>query len=296
MQGTTSVKNTRTVLNTFREIQIILARSKSRSIMMMAGVFCFSFVLTQVLLVAGNSDTVLSAWFQQLPVEVYLTPTDSSNQAQMIKFISELGELQNVQIHRILTPEQAAAEFKAAFNLPDIESLLGENPFPTTVELTMPIGGNIEGMRANLESLKAMPQVSEVVADLQMMGEVGGRLRHAGYYLLAAAITSLLVMMMLVLGLVSSFVRNWKKEIDLQCLLGATSMRIARPLLLGFALLAALPLLASYILCLTEVEILNRFQLGIKMESIYWYSFPLLILFIVMLSLPGVIRGIRRAY
>ena len=283
-------------MNSFKEMLTITGRSKARSLVLMAGIFLFSIILLQILLIARNSDNVLSAWFSQLPVEVYLVEKATSEPELIQDFLDSLSVFPDLQLSRVLMPSQAADEFEDAFNISAIENLLGENPFPATVELNLSVGSNLADMRKSLNGIESMSMVDEVMADFEMMGDVGRRLRLSGYYLLIFATITLLAVVVLVLSLVGSFTRNWKNEIILLSQIGAPPMMTARPLLLSFLLLAIVPLVLSNLFCLAEIELLNRFGLGLSLEGIFWLNIPLLTLFILLMSLPGVLGGIRRVY
>jgi len=135
----------------------------------------------------------------------------------------------------LLQPAAAAEEFRQGFDL-DVVELLGENPFPPTVLLRVKPDVSLARLDAELATLAAVPGVTGVHVECELLGEVGGALRRAAR--VALAITSLLGLLTLALlvAAIRSLRRAWGGEAALLDLQGARPGQLALPVLLALLL------------------------------------------------------------
>ncbi len=214
----------------------LLARSRSRSLLLV-------LVWTLTLTLCGalgwtwrNSPRLREAWTSRVPAECYLEQADAPTLAAVRR---TLANSRTLDWAGLLDPAQAAAEFHSGFDL-DVVELLGENPFPTTVLLRVRPAAELAQLDRDLAALDALPGVSGVHVERELLGELGTGLRRAGRAALAVLALFILLTAALLAAALRSLQRAWAAEARLLAQQGVTPFTLCQPVLLALALPALL--------------------------------------------------------
>ncbi len=271
----------------------ILRRSRYRALLLACGLAVAGLILSHLLLIAANSEIILSTWFSRIPVDVYLSvPAGQEVPPRLLQLVDSLEELETLEV---LSPGEAAEEFERAFGH-DVTELLGENPFPHTIELAMRLGGRREVMERELDFLLQQPEVADAAYDPQLFGGIGRSLRRLGWSLLGAAVLALAGVVLIALRVLRSQVLCYKPELRLLALLGAEPWKLRLPICLAAFLEGAMPLLL--VDAVTGLERWLAFRMDLNLASwgppgLYPLAGGLLLAAIACFKS---IRAVRRVY
>ncbi|MFA7332231.1 MAG: hypothetical protein WC326_14270 [Candidatus Delongbacteria bacterium] len=248
----------------------LLARSRSRSLLLVL-VWTLTLTLCGALGWAWrNSPRLREAWTSRVPAECYLEQADAPTLDGVRR---TLAGSRTLEWAGLLDPAQAAAEFRSGFDL-DVVELLGENPFPTTVLLRVRPAAELAQLDRDLAALDALPGVSGVHVERELLGELGAGLRRAG----RAALVLLLLISALTAALLAAALRSlrraWRGEAVLLAFQGVRAGPLARPLLIALALPALAALLISWLLLAGLQRLPARLGLSGAVEAPLW---PLLL-------------------
>jgi cell division transport system permease protein len=228
-------------MNPLREGLRVLGRSRARSALLALLLLAAGVLVTLAVLVAANSRLTGSVWLQRLPVDVLLSETGEA--LDEAAWRARVARLPNLGWGRLLSREQAAAEFAQAFGRP-LEDLIGENPFPAVLELRLRPDAAPEDLALDLSTLASWPEVSEAAFDAELMLRLAARLRLVGRVLAGGAAVLLLAALLLVGRGLASQLSAWSPEMRLLAVCGASPGQLRAPLLVAAALLGVVPLLA----------------------------------------------------
>ncbi len=161
-------------------------------------------------------------------VSVYLE--DSVSAAQAVTLVQELGQREDVQQARYVSPEEGAEEFIAYSGLGDVLAALSENPLPGVIVLT-PQLLDAAGAQTLLSDLEGLPGVQSVQFDLAWVERLQQLLALAG----RAAAGLLLVLCLGVAFVTGNTIRlaieGRRAEIVVVKLVGGTDADVALPFL-----------------------------------------------------------------
>lgn len=248
-------------MNPLREGLLLLGRSRSRTLLLALLLAAAGFLLAQTVLVAVNSRLALGVWLRRMPVDVLLS--ESGEALDEAAWRGKIDELPTLDWGRRLSREQAAAEFADAFGRP-LEELLGENPFPAALELTLKPGTDPAGIAADLAVLESWPEVDEAAYDAELSARVAARLSLLGLWLGGASLIGLLAAGLLLRRGLSSQLAAWAPEMRLLALAGAPPARLRSPVLMAAALLGAVPMLAVLLVLVLEGWVAALFGLPFR--------------------------------
>jgi cell division protein FtsX len=283
----------RATLDMLGEVLRILRRSRTSAGLLMLGMGLFWVLLFELLLLTGSSRLLMSGAFRQVPADVYLTAQAGPEDRARLSFL--VDSLDQLEWSRLVSPEAAAVEFREAFDQ-DPVALLGENPFPWSIEVRLPLGGDLERMKAQLEWLGSHPAVEEVHTSGSLLERVALRVRLLATWLTGSLLAILGINALLLKLAWRSILRHWSREMRVMALLGASPSRIRAPLLLTAALQGLLPALAAWGLCLFQLAFLARFGLPLTSPVPLWSLLPLSALLLPLLEWISLAREVRRAY
>jgi cell division protein FtsX len=275
------------------EVLRILRKSRTSAGLLMLGMGLFWVLLFELLLLTGSSSLLMSGAFRQVPADLYLTADADEAARTRLKVV--IDSLDQLEFSRLVSPAEAAVEFRQAFDQ-DPVSLLGENPFPWSIEVRLPLGGDLARMNAQLEWLGKHPAVEEVHTSGNLLERVALRLQAVATWL-TASLGVLLAINALLLKLAwRSILRHWSREMRVMALLGASPARIRLPLLLTAALQGLLPALVAWGLCVFQVEFCARFGLHLLSPVPLWTLLPLSALLLPLLEWVSLVRRVSQAY
>jgi cell division transport system permease protein len=184
----------------------------------------FLYVLLQ------NARAVTADWNQAFQLSVYLTPKADGNRADALA--RQLRARADVAAVRVITAEQALAEFRAASGFGSALDALDSNPLPYTLVVTPSIAASTtQGTAVLKTSIGSLPGVDAVQLDTEWVQRL-----HALLELLrrVVALTGVLLGLSVVL-VVGNTIRldilNRRAEIEVMKLVGATDGFARRPFL-----------------------------------------------------------------
>lgn len=283
----------RALLDMLGEVLHILRRSRTSAGLLMLGMGLFWVLLFELLLLSGSSRLLMSGAFRQVPADLYLTATAGEGDRKRISAL--VDSLDQLEWSRLVSPEAAAVEFREAFGQ-DPVALLGENPFPWSIEVRLPLGGDLQRMQAQLDWLAADPAVEEVRTSGSLLDRVARRLRLVATWLSGSLLAILGINALLLKLAWRSILRHWSREMRVMALLGASPARIRAPLLVTAALQGLLPALAAWGLCRFQLAFLARFGLELTSPVPLWTLLPLSALLLPLLEWITLARQVRRSY
>ncbi len=250
----------------------ILARSKVRALLLLCASGLFWFVVCQLLLLWGSSGSLSSGVFRQVPADLYLFR--DTEPADLERLRATVDSLSEIEWGRLITPQDAAADFLRAFG-EDPEELLGENPFPMSVELRLRLGGDRPRMEEQLRFLAFQPAVEELQYSRGLLDKVSGRLRQGTFILLALLLLLLVGVLLLQRMAWASQLRAWRPEMETLARLGAPPAEIRRPLLLLAVIQGLVPALAALACSLALVGLAAGIGLPLRAPlSLWWILLP----------------------
>jgi cell division transport system permease protein len=181
-------------------------------------------------LVLDNLDRLASRWDGAAQISLFLK-IDVSDAAGG-ELARRLEREQGVAKVQFISREQALAEFRELSGFGDVLNRLERNPLPAVI-VVQPLeallgGGGIEALQARL---KALPEVEQVVLDLQWVQRLAA-LMALGQRLALALGLMLAVGVALVVGnTIRLAIESRRDEIVVMKLVGATNRFVRRPFL-----------------------------------------------------------------
>ncbi len=264
----------------------LLGQSGLRAILLM-------IVTTMLMLLARvtewawlNSSDLRRAWQENLIVELYLTVNAD------VEVIEErVGIGRAFAWEGLLNESTAAEEFEAGFGL-NIVELLGHNPFPRTVRLSLKPEGSRDTWEAELDALSHLPGVESVYADPLLLRAGGRGLRFAlgGSILILLLLLGLSLVVLRALG--RSIERRWRDTALLLDLQGCQPLLARVPPAIAICLPTVLAALVSLLIpgSLVSVLELPAYE-GLLPLSLLLGLAPLLLLLRLLLVDPHDDRG-----
>jgi cell division transport system permease protein len=223
----------------FEEALASLRRAGTSAVVSI-GTIAIAFVTLGLFLLASvNVQGMLDRWLEAAEMSVYLadTATDADRQ-QLQEFLrgrAEVGEVEYV------SKERALGRFRADFpELADVTTSLGQNPFPSALEVRLRPGSSADAAEALARDVSGRAGVADVRFDRQWLSRLIGVVRSArigaavvaGILMLGAAFTVGAVV------LLSIYAR--RDELEIMALVGAPFGYIRGPSIVEGVLLGGL--------------------------------------------------------
>ena len=236
----------------FEEAWASLRRS-GRSALVSVGTIAIAFLtLGGFLLVSVNVQDVLDRWLEAAEMSVYLHDTATNAERDALEqFLKEHSAVAAVEY---VPRERALERFRADFpELRDVTQSVGENPFPSAIEVRLRTAGGNESSADELaQELTGKPGVGDVRYDRGWLTRLMGMVRTAR---LAAGLVAAILMLgaaFTVAAVVRLSLYARRDELEIMQLVGAPFSYIRGPsvvegLLLG-GMGAAVGLLAIAVL------------------------------------------------
>lgn len=185
---------------------------------------------TSLHLLLKNMQT-LTADKREVPtITLFLKQSVSEQQAKdRAELLSELPEIDNV---RVVTREEALADFRKITGFAETLATLDENPLPHVLILTprLSLLGDQEMDAEGLtKKLKTYPEVDDVQIDVEWVQRLRGILRIAERIVLVVSILLGMTVLLVVGNTIRLDIENRKEEIRVTQLIGATNAYIRRP-------------------------------------------------------------------
>ncbi|SEA46482.1 MAG: permease-like cell division protein FtsX [Candidatus Thiothrix putei] len=185
---------------------------------------------TSLHLLLKNMQT-LTADKREVPtITLFLKQSVAEQQAKdRAELLSEMPEIDNV---RVVTREEALADFRKITGFAQTLETLDENPLPHVLILTprLSLLGDLEmDVEGLSKKLKAFPEVDDVQIDVEWVQRLRGILRIAERIVLVVSILLGLTVLLVVGNTIRLDIENRKEEIRVTQLIGATNAYIRRP-------------------------------------------------------------------
>ncbi|OQX09927.1 MAG: cell division protein FtsX [Thiothrix lacustris] len=229
---------------------------------------------TSLHLLLKNMQT-LTADKREVPtITLFLKPAVVEQQAKdRAELLSELPEIDNV---RVVTREEALADFRKITGFAQTLETLDENPLPHVLILTprLSLLGDLEMDVAGLsQKLKAYPEVDDVQIDVEWVQRLRGILRIAERIVLVVSVLLGLTVLLVVGNTIRLDIENRKEEIRVTQLIGATNAYIRRPFIYNGVWLGLFGGVLS--LVIVHVALLFLVEPVTKLASLYGSAFIL---------------------
>jgi cell division transport system permease protein len=189
---------------------------------------------TSLHLLLKNLQTLTSDKREVPTITLFLKQSVTEQQAKdRAELMSEMPEIDNV---RVVTREEALAEFRNITGFAETLKTLDENPLPNVLIITPKLSllGNLEMDASEFSrKLKAFPEVDEVQIDVEWVERLRAILRIAERIVLVVSILLGLTVLLVVGNTIRLDIENRKDEIRVTRLIGATNAYIRRPFVYG---------------------------------------------------------------
>jgi cell division transport system permease protein len=185
---------------------------------------------TSLHLLLKNMQT-LTADKREVPtITLFLKQSVSEQQAKdRAELLSELPEIDNV---RVVTREEALADFRKITGFAQTLETLDANPLPHVLILTPRLsilGGEDMNVDDLSKKLKAYSEVDDIQVDVEWVQRLRGILRIAERIVLVVSILLGMTVLLVVGNTIRLDIENRKEEIRVTQLIGATNAYIRRP-------------------------------------------------------------------
>jgi len=176
-----------------------------------------------------NLDTALSGWGGAPQASVFLETTTDPGQYSAIA--ASIGDSDAVRAVRLITPEQALAEYRRSGGVSEPLALLDRNPLPAVVVAKLSPGLGSAAVERLAAQLRDRPAVAELRIDRDWMARLAAIIELGNR---ATAVVALLLGLTVVLVLFNTLrldIENHRREIEITRLIGGTHAFIRRPFL-----------------------------------------------------------------
>jgi cell division transport system permease protein len=229
---------------------------------------------TSLHLLLKNMQTLTDDKREVPTVTLFLKPQVSEQQAKdRAELLSEMPEVENV---RVVTREEALADFRKITGFAQTLETLDENPLPHVLILTPKLGlldsvdMDVDGLSGKL---KAFPEVDDVQIDVEWVQRLRGILRIAERIVLVVSILLGMTVLLVVGNTIRLDIENRKEEIRVTRLLGATNAYVRRPFIYNGVWLGLFGGVLS--LVIVHVALLFLIEPVSKLATLYGSSFTL---------------------
>ena len=213
----------------FEEALVSLKRS-GRSALVSIGTIAIAFVtLGGFLLISVNVQDVLDRWLEAAEMSIYMHETASpDDRRELEEFLRAHGAVAAVEY---VPKEQALERFRADFpELRDVAEGVGQNPFPSAIEVRLKTGPGVDETAEALAKLVGdRPGVADVRYDRRWLTRLLGIVTSAR---LAAAIVAGILMLgaaFTVAAVVRLSLHARRDELEIMQLVGAPFSYIRGP-------------------------------------------------------------------
>ena len=213
----------------------------------------FYLIGASVLLVL-NTRHIVNMLEGELSVQAYLADGVSYEDAARA-----VASVNNVTRVVIITPEMALERLNQRMpDRADFLTLLGENPLPSSLEISV---DRAESIGAVVLALAAIPLINDIVYAGNLAEKVASFSRFAGHFSIALLFISITASAVVLFNTIRIAVYSKEEEIGIMLMVGATPTFVALPFVLqGVILGGAGSIGASFFLSLSYNGIISRIK------------------------------------
>ena len=191
------------------------------------------WILGVTTLFSLNLENLLSRLESELVVQAYLV---KDNTLDVEAIASRIQSLEYVYSMKIYSPSDSLAKLQEKMGSQSRAlEMLGDNPIPYNFEIHVHRAEDIEHL---VESLKAMPEVEDVVYAGMVVRRISALSRISSRVALVMFILSVVITALVVYNTIHISLYSRREEIGIMYLVGATRSYIATPFVLEGTLLA----------------------------------------------------------
>jgi cell division transport system permease protein len=207
-----------------------LSRSLAGTLMTIA-MIGISLALPAVLyLLAENARVVGRGWDRSAQVSVFLRPAvDDARATALAAAVQRWADVESV---RLVSRDEALAEYRALSGLGDALDALEGNPLPAVL-IVRPRGPEAgwAGQGGVLERLRALPEADATQIDLQWVRRLHAAMDMVERSVLGLAVVLCIGVVLVVANTVRAAIEGRRTEIEIAKLFGATDAFVRRPFL-----------------------------------------------------------------
>jgi cell division transport system permease protein len=189
---------------------------------------------TSLHLLLKNLQTLTDDKREVPTITLFLKQTVTEQQAKdRAELMSELPEVDKV---RVVTRDEALADFRKITGFAETLKTLDENPLPHVLIITpkLDLLGDVEmDVNAFSSKLKSYPEVDDVQIDVEWVQRLRAILGIAERIVLVVSVLLGLTVLLVVGNTIRLDIENRKDEIRVTRLIGATNTYIRRPFIYG---------------------------------------------------------------
>lgn len=167
-------------------------------------------------------------------ITLFLKENVSEQQAKdRAELMSELEEVSDV---RVVTRDEAIADFRQITGFAETLETLGENPLPHVLILTPKLnllGESDADLQEFSRKLKAYPEIDSVQIDVEWIQRLRAMLRIADRIVMVVSVLLGMTVLLVIGNTIRLDIENRKEEIRVTRLIGATNSYIRRPFIYG---------------------------------------------------------------
>ncbi|MEZ5453381.1 MAG: permease-like cell division protein FtsX [Thiothrix sp.] len=229
---------------------------------------------TSLHLLLKNMQTLTDDKREVPTITLFLKQPVSEQQAKdRAELLSELPEIDKV---RVVTRDEAMADFRKITGFAQTLETLDENPLPHVLIIT-PKLGLLDDLDMDVDNfskkLKAYPEVDDVQIDVEWVQRLRAILRIAERIVLVVSILLGLTVLLVVGNTIRLDIENRKDEIRVTRLIGATNAYIRRPFIYNGIWLGLFGGVLS--LVIVHVALLFLVEPVTKLANLYGSTFTL---------------------
>jgi cell division transport system permease protein len=179
-----------------------------------------------------NTRTATANWNQVFDISVYLDKKAAHSRAEVLA--KQLRLRPNVAAVRVITADEALAQFRVASGFGSALDALSDNPLPDTLIVTPALAASTpEATEALRQAIAATPDVQSVQIDTEWVKRMNGVLDILHRVILLTASLLGLGVVLVVGNTIRLDILNRRAEIEVMKLVGATDDFARRPFLYG---------------------------------------------------------------
>ncbi|RZU99320.1 permease-like cell division protein FtsX [Spiribacter vilamensis] len=205
-------------------------RLKPAGSLMTGAAIGIALALPAAFLVAmDNLESVMQDWGGAPRASVFL---DSSTESrQQTETAGQIDRLEGIGAVRLITPEEALAEYRDSSGMSDAIALLEDNPLPPVVVAELATGGGNAAIDELVTRIRELPSVDTVRLDREWLERLGAIVELGNRTTALIALLLGLTVVLVLFNTIRLDIENNRREIEITKLIGGTDGFIRRPFL-----------------------------------------------------------------
>ena len=179
--------------------------------------------------VVKNAQSVSGSWDNALDFSVYLQRDLSERDAQALASI--IGQRADIESVRLITADQALADFKLQSGFGEALDQLGDNPLPHALVVRPSAGNTTASMTLLQEEIGNLPETDLVQADTEWVQRFHAILDIVRKAIAIFAALLGIAIVVVIGNTIRLDIENRREEIEVTKLIGASNAFVRRPFL-----------------------------------------------------------------